>query len=179
MRTRVMLGTVILCLWAAMAATQPAPAQDQPGLKWTDEQIKKTAHHVRAGRRLTPKTWPNGARVAVCLSVDPDNFSIALNAGNTNPVPISLGEYGALEGMPRMLKLFDKHDIPVSFYIPAVAAMMHPEMIQEIRKRPGHEVAIHGWIHENPMELDDPVEEWRLITQALDLMLLVLGMSVV
>ena len=79
-------------------AQQPADPQDQPGLKWTDEQINKVAHHVRAGRKLTPKTWPNGARVAVCLSVDPDNFSIALNAGNTNPVAISAGEYGALEG---------------------------------------------------------------------------------
>ena len=108
--------------------------------------------------------------MAVCISVDPDNFSIALNAGNTNPIPISLGEYGALEGMPRMLKLFDKHNIPVSFYIPAVAAMMHPAMIQEIRKRKHHEVAIHGWIHENPMALDDPVDEWRMISQALDLL---------
>ena len=61
-----------------------------------------------------------------------------------------------------MLRLFDKYNIPVSFYIPAVAAMMHPEMIQEINKRKHHEVAIHGWIHENPMTLDDPVEEWRL-----------------
>ena len=86
------------------------------------------------------------------------------------PSPISVGEYGALEGMPRMLKLFDKHNIPVSFYIPAVAAMMHPEMIQEIRKRKHHEVAIHGWIHENPMTLDDPVDEWRMISQAIDLL---------
>jgi peptidoglycan/xylan/chitin deacetylase (PgdA/CDA1 family) len=31
-------------------------------------------------------------------------------------------------------------------------------------------VAIHGWIHENPMTLDDPVEEWRLISQAMDLL---------
>ena len=34
-----------------------------------------------------------------------------------------------------MLKLFDKHNIPASFYIPAVAAMMHPAMIEEIKKR--------------------------------------------
>src|SRR5262245_63067863 len=110
---------------ASLAAQQPAGPQDQPGLKWSDDQLKKTANHVRAGRKLTPKTWPGGARVAVCISVDPDNFSIALNAGNNAPVPISLGEYGALEGVPRMLRLFDEHDIPASFYIPAVAAMMH------------------------------------------------------
>ena len=129
MRTRVVVATLLSSLWANPAAAQAPAAQGQPGLKWTDEQIQKTAHHVRAGRRLTPKQWPNGARVAVCLSIDPDNFSIALNAGNTNPVPISLGEYGALEGVPRMLKLLDKHGVPASFYIPAVAAMLHPGMI--------------------------------------------------
>ena len=112
MRTRVVVAALLSSLWASPTAAQAPPAPAQPGLKWTDEQIQKTAHHVRAGRKLTPKTWPNGARVAVCLSVDPDNFSIALNAGNTNPVPISLGEYGALEGVPRMLKLFDKHEHP-------------------------------------------------------------------
>ena len=171
MRIRILAGLVLSLAAIAMPHGQtPGSSDQQPGLKWSEEQIKKTAHHVRAGRKLTPKTWPNGARVAVCVSVDPDNFSIALNAGNNAPVPISLGEYGALEGVPRMLKLFDKHDIPVSFYIPAVAAMMHPEMIQEIRKRKHHEVAIHGWIHENPMTLDDPVDEWRMISQAIELL---------
>ena len=172
MRIRVAAAIFLLAFaWFARPIAQaPAGADQQPGLKWSDEQIRKTAHHVRAGRKLTPKTWPNGARVAVCISVDPDNFSIALNAGNHAPVPISLGEYGALEGVPRMLKLFDKHNIPVSFYIPAVAAMMHPAMVQEINKRKHHEVAIHGWIHENPMTLDDPVDEWRMISQSLDLL---------
>ena len=169
--TVVKLGALLLWVMSAgLASAQAPPAQDQPGLKWTDEQIRKTAHHVRAGRKLTPKTWPNGARVAVCLSVDPDNFTIPLNAGNINPIPISAGEYGAFEGVPRMLRLFDKHQIPVSFYIPAVAAMLHPEMIRDIASRKQHEVAIHGWIHENPMELDDPEEEWRLISQAMDLL---------
>jgi peptidoglycan-N-acetylglucosamine deacetylase len=168
---RIALGALLLLLVSSgLPSAQTPAAQDQPGLKWTDEQIKQTAHHVRAGRKLTPKTWPNGARVAVCISIDPDNFSIALNAGNNNPVPISLGEYGALEGVPRMLRLLDEHKIPASFYIPAVAAMMHPEMIQEIKARQHHEVAIHGWIHENPMTLDDPVDEWRMISQAMDLL---------
>src|ERR671922_2722418 len=115
---RILAGVLLSCLAIAVPVAQAPGAGDQrPGLKWSEDQLKKTAHHVRAGRKLTPKTWPNGARVAVCISVDPDNFSIALNAGNNAPVPISLGEYGALEGMPRMLKLFDAHNIPVSFYI--------------------------------------------------------------
>jgi peptidoglycan/xylan/chitin deacetylase (PgdA/CDA1 family) len=155
---------------APLRAQQPAPPDQQPGLKWTEDQVRRVAHHVRAGRKLTPKTWPNGARVAVCLSFDPDNFSIQLNRGDNNVVGISAGEYAPMTGIPRLVKLLDKHDVPASWYIPAVAAMMHPEMVQEIKKRPRDEVAIHGWIHENPMTLNDPEEEWRLITQSLDLL---------
>jgi peptidoglycan/xylan/chitin deacetylase (PgdA/CDA1 family) len=162
----------LLCLWVALpvAQQQQGPPPAQPGLKWTEDQIKKTTHHVRAGRKLTPKSWPNGARVAVCLSFDPDNFTIQLNAGNSNPVGVSTGEYAPLVGIPRLIKMLDEHDIPVSWYIPAVAAMLHPQMVEMIKKRPRDEVAIHGWIHENPMTLDDPVEEYRLITQSLDLL---------
>jgi peptidoglycan/xylan/chitin deacetylase (PgdA/CDA1 family) len=124
---------------------------------------------VRAGRTLTPKVWPNGARVAVCLSFDPDDFSIQLNRGDTNVVGVSLGEYAPLTGIPRLLKLLQKYNIPASFYIPAVSAMMHPEMIQELKKGP-YEVGIHGWIHENPETINDEAEEWRLTSQALDLL---------
>jgi peptidoglycan/xylan/chitin deacetylase (PgdA/CDA1 family) len=106
----------------------------------------------------------------VCLSFDPDNFSIQLNRGDNNVVGISAGEYAPMTGIPRLVELLDRHDIPASWYIPAVAAMLHPGMVETSKKRPRDEVAIHGWIHENPMTLDDPEEEWRLITQSLDLL---------
>lgn len=170
MRYRMFVLAAMVCASALPANGQQPPAGPQPGLRWTEDQVKKVAHHVTAGRRLTPKSWPNGARVAVCLSFDPDNFSISLNRGDNSPLSIAAGEYGALTGMPRILRLLDRHNLPASFYIPAVAAMMHPEMIQEIKKRGRHEVAIHGWIHENPMDLNDPVEEWRLISQSMDLL---------
>ena len=164
------LGAICcLCLLPSRAQPQQAPVAPLPGLKWTEDQLNKVAHHVRAGRTLTPKFWPNGARVAVCLTFDPDDFSIQLNRGDTNVVGISLGEYAPLTGIPRLLKLLDKYKVPASFYIPAVSAMMHPEMIQQLKNTP-HEVAMHGWIHENPETINDSAEEWRLISQALDLL---------
>ena len=171
MLRRGLIAGTILCLFVVtIQAQQRAPADQQSGLTWTEDQVKEVGHHVRAGRALTPISWPNGARVAVCLSFDPDNFSTQMRRGDSNNiVGISLGEYAPMTGIPRLVKLLDKHDVPASWYIPAVAAMLHPEMIQAIKKRPRDEVAIHGWIHENPMTLDDPEEEWRLITQSLDL----------
>ena len=172
MRHRGLIAGAILCLCVLpIRSQQQAPADPQPGLKWTEEQIREVGHHVRAGRNLTPTSWPNGARVAVSISFDPDNFSGQLNRGDVNNiVGFSRGEYAPKTGLPRLIKLLDKHDIPASWYIPAVSAMLHPEMIEMFKKRPRDEVAIHGWIHENPLTLDDPEEEWRLMTQALDLL---------
>ena len=167
---RGILGVAAILLLYSVAIEAQPPAAPQPGLKWTDDQLLKVARHVRAGRTLTPKSWPNGARVAVCLSFDPDNFSIALNAGNTAPVTISEGEYGALTGMPRILRLLDRYNLPATMYVPAVSAMMHPEMMQAIAKSGRHEIAMHGWIHEDPQALDDPEEEWRLMSQAMNLL---------
>jgi hypothetical protein len=121
MRHRACAIGVMFCLWSGRALAQTAPQPPpgpQPGLAWTEVELNKVAHHVRAGRKLTPKAWPNGARVAVCLSFDPDNLTIPLSAGNNAPLTISEGEYGALSGIPRILKFRERQNLPASFYIP-------------------------------------------------------------
>ena len=90
--------------------------------------------NVRAGRKLLPKSWPNGARVAVCISFDVDNE--ALWRTNPLPVPLSQGEYGAKEALPRILNLLDRYHVPASFYIPVLSAVLHPDMIPQIMTRP-------------------------------------------
>jgi len=123
---------------------------------------------VRAGRKLTPKSWPNGAKVAVCLSFDVDTETWDLARGETAPVPLSAGEFGATSGIPRILALLERHGIPASFYIPAASLVLHPQLLPEILKAGRHEIAMHGWIHENPPDLDDAAEEERLLNQAVD-----------
>ncbi len=56
---------------------------------------------VRAGRDLTPKVWPNGARVAVALSFDMDAETGFLRSGYLSAQPLSRGEYGPRVGVPR------------------------------------------------------------------------------
>src|SRR5947208_14518511 len=75
----------------------------QPGTKLTDEQLKECVAPMRAGRKLTPKTWHHGAKLAVCLSWDMDNDYLEIDAGNREPVLLSQGEYGFTEGLPRIL----------------------------------------------------------------------------
>jgi peptidoglycan/xylan/chitin deacetylase (PgdA/CDA1 family) len=153
--------------------TLPAAAQDQPvpgfpplPIDATEEQVRQGVALVRAGQKLTPKAWPNGARVAVCLSFDVDNE--LLWRRTPLPVPLSQGEYGATTGLPRVLDLLDRHAVPASFYIPAMSAALHPQMIQDILQRKRHEIGVHGWMHENLPTVGDPAKEEQLLTQAID-----------
>src|SRR5437016_9232622 len=170
MKTRIIADLcAALCVFLAPAVTlaqQSAP--QQPGTKWSEEQLRKAVAPTRAGRKLTPKSWPNGARVAVCLSFDVDNESYLLAAGQTSPTTLSAADFGAEEGLPRILALLDKYQIPSSFFIPAVSALLHPEMIPAIQKSGRHEIAVHGWIHENPPATGSAAEEERLLDQAID-----------
>jgi peptidoglycan/xylan/chitin deacetylase (PgdA/CDA1 family) len=132
----------------------------------TEEQIRQTVNRVRAGRKLTPKAWPNGARVAVSLTFDIDNELLA--RGNPLPVPLSQGEYGATTALPRILAMLERQAIPATFFIPAVAAMLHPDMIPAIVKAKRHEIGVHGWIHENLATIGDRAVEQRLLTQSVE-----------
>ena len=162
MRFNFMLPFLFL---AQAAIAQQSPAQ--PGTKWSEEQIRKAVAPSRAGRKLTPKTWPNGARAAVCLSFDVDNESYLLARGETSPTTLSAADFGAQEGLPRILDLLDRYQIPASFFIPAVSAMLHPEMIPAILKSGRHEIGVHGWIHEFTPPLPAGEEE-RLLNQAIE-----------
>jgi len=139
----------------------------QPGTTWSIDQLKQAVAPVRAGRKLTPK-WPNGARVAVCLSFDIDNESPTLAQGITLPVPLSGEEYGAIVGLPRILALLDREKLPASFYLPGVSAVLAPEMVPEIMKSGRHEIGVHGWIHEDLPALNNASEEERLLQQVID-----------
>ena len=160
---------------AMVSGQQPpqTPAVPPLGVDWTPEQITKAVGAVRAGRRLTPKSWPNGARVAVNIGFDVDNELLARNT--PLPAPLSQGEYGALEALPRLLRILDKHQVPASFYIPAVSAMLHPDMVPAIMKSGRHEIGVHGWIHENLPTLKDAALEERLLTQSIDYLTKVIG----
>ena len=140
----------------------------QPGIRLNTDEIKAVANRVRAGRSLQPERWPNGARVAVLLSFDVDNDTILL-ARSDNPSigAMSQGEYGARVGLQRVVDLVDRHNIPASFFIPAVSLILQPDMVDVIQRSGQHEFGVHGWIHELNTELDGETER-DLISRATD-----------
>jgi len=151
---------------AANSRQQPAGGANPITIDSTEEQIRQAVGTARLGRKLTPKTWPNGARVAVCISFDVDNE--LLQRANPLPVALSVGEYGATTSLPRILELLDRHQVPATFFIPAMGTMLHPEMVPAIVARGRHEIGVHGWIHEFWPGIGDAAKEQKLLTQSID-----------
>jgi peptidoglycan-N-acetylglucosamine deacetylase len=111
--------------------------------------------------------------VAVALSFDSDHETIWLRDGQTAPGRLSQGEYGARAAVPRILRLLDRRGIPASFYVPAVCAMLRPaEVLGYVQA--GHEVALHGWIHERNASLPAAAER-ELTLRAADLLTRITG----
>jgi peptidoglycan/xylan/chitin deacetylase (PgdA/CDA1 family) len=118
--------------------------------------------HIQIGRVM--EFWPNGARLAVTISMQFEAGGQPIS-GAPGPVtePVARGypdlpqnsfyEYGVTEGIPRMLALFDKHDIRVTSFMVGEAVDKHPDLAHEIVRR-GHEAAGHGrrWTNQYLLE---------------------------
>lgn len=134
-----------------MRADELAPWQ------WSDDEWMRRVSAVRAGRSLKPVSWPGGARVAVALSFDSDHETNELRDGGTSIGRLSWGEYGSRVGVPRILAVLRRHGVRATFFVPAVAALLHPDEQRQIVAE-GHEIGLHGWIHELNSGLAQEVE---------------------
>ena len=162
-------------LTSALRGQQAGAVQTQPGTQLSIEQLKRQMFHLSAGRRLKPPSWPNGAKVAVALSFDVDNATTSLRSGDLGSEPMTRGEYGAVDGLPRILRVLARQNVPASFYIPAVSALLHPQMIKDIQAGGKHEIGVHGWIHEDLPALNNPTEEQRMLDQAIETLTRMIG----
>jgi peptidoglycan/xylan/chitin deacetylase (PgdA/CDA1 family) len=106
-------------------------------------------------------------RLAVSLTFDFDAESAWLGAFKVDtPSALSRGAYGAYEGVPRILRLLEKHGLPATFFIPGYSAEIHPAETRDIAAA-GHEIGHHGYIHEPP-HLLTPEEERVMIERGLE-----------
>ena len=115
--------------------------------QWPEPHWRKLVNQVRAGRPYRPKTWKNGARAAFALSFDSDHETNELRDGGASIGRLAWGQYGSRVGVPRILGILEKYAVPATFFVPAVAALLHEDEQRRV-VADGHEVGIHGWIHE-------------------------------
>ncbi len=125
--------------------------------QWPEGHWREIVNRVRAGRPLRPKRWPGGAKCAVALSFDSDHETNELREAGESIGRLSQGQYGNRQGVPRILNLLRKHDVKASFFVPAVTALLYPDEQRQVVGE-GHEVAIHGWIHERNSVLPKKAE---------------------
>jgi peptidoglycan/xylan/chitin deacetylase (PgdA/CDA1 family) len=121
--------------------------EDLAPWQWPEERWREIVNRVRAGRTLRPVQWPNRARCAVALSFDSDHETGELREAGESIGRLSQGQYGNRRGVPRILSVLKLHDVKASFFVPAVAALLYPDEQRQVVAE-GHEVGIHGWIHE-------------------------------
>src|SRR5690242_5308659 len=175
MRGRALPGGLLALAWSVPFVAQSPPPTTMPGLHLSIDRLRAQYNHFGVGRRLKPKQWPHGARVAVALSFDVDNATVPLSRGQLGSEDISRGMYGAVNGLPRILAMLDRENVSASFFIPAVSALLNPEMVPAILSRKRHEIGVHGWIHEHLGVLNNEAEEHKLLSQSIETLATAIG----
>lgn len=93
--------------------------------------------------------WPHGAQCAVTVTVNFDGESV--EARTMPPARLwgryAYGRYGAQIGIHRLLNLFQRRGVRATMFIPAWDAERYPDVMAAIAEA-GHEVAGHGYLHE-------------------------------
>ena len=128
-------------------------SDETPPWKDSEQHWRGLLSRVRAGRTLKPKSWPDGARAAVALSFDCDHETYELGSGGQAIGRLAWGEFGRRVGVPKILECLRRESVRASFFVPAVVALIDPDEPKRILDS-GHEVGMHGWIHENNSLLD-------------------------
>jgi peptidoglycan/xylan/chitin deacetylase (PgdA/CDA1 family) len=107
--------------------------------------------------------WPNGVKCPVVLSFDVDAellWNVWL-AGKPSLIDVSQGAYDLKAGVPRVLSMLKRQGIRGTFFVPGLITERYPEEISNIAKQ-GHEIAHHGYEHEDCSKLTQQ-EERRML----------------
>ncbi len=103
---------------------------------------------------------------SVCLTFDFDGFSSRFTPGGpTGPGPLSRGEFSAT-AVPRILKLLERESIASTWFVPGHTADTFPDLCRQIADA-GHELALHGYLHE-PVSMLTPEQERDVLMRARD-----------
>jgi peptidoglycan/xylan/chitin deacetylase (PgdA/CDA1 family) len=103
-------------------------------------------------------TWPERYTAAISITLDNMGEAAELHRGPW-PENQPIGQhYSVTESLPPMLDLFDEYSVRATYFIEGWNTSVYPDILRELAQR-GHEIAFHGWQHENWSELDAGGEE--------------------
>lgn len=107
------------------------------------------------------------AEATVALGFDFDAVSLWLHSFDfaESPTKHSRGTYGVDVGIPRILDVLDRMDIPATFFTPGHTINSFPETCGTIHDR-GYSIQHHGWKHTNPSTFESKEAEREDIERA-------------
>ena len=102
--------------------------------------------------------------IKICIGVDVDAVAGWLGSygGQDSPNDIQRGVFAGQVGSPRLLRLFDRYDIPTTWFIPGHSIETFPQEMAAVAAA-GHEIGAHGYCHENPISLS--LEQERAVLE--------------
>lgn len=116
--------------------------------------------------------WPDGARCCVHITID---LSVASGPDGLTPADMATPRavFGAGDGLEQLRRVLARHALRATIAAPAVLAGIDPAMLRSLAAD-GHEIAAHGWKHEDVSHLSR-AEEAARIARATDLLAGVTG----
>ena len=128
------------------------------------------------GRNPPDPQWPGNARIAVqfvlnyeeggensVLHGDPGSEQFLSEIVNAATYPArhlsmeSMYEYGSRAGVWRILREFEKRNLPLTVFGVSMALQRHPALVEALRAS-GHEIACHGWRWIHYQGVDERIE---------------------
>ena len=107
--------------------------------------------------------------IQVAFGVDVDAVAGMLGSygGEDSPCDISRGLFSGEVGGPRLIRLFQKYNLPATWFVPGHSIETFPELTQMIVDA-GHEIGVHGYSHENPIAMTRE-QETAILDRAIEL----------
>ena len=104
--------------------------------------------------------WPEGQRLCVNIVVD---LSLATDATGIRPDDLRRDRamFGLREGLDQIASVLERFERKATFAVPAVMAEILREPLRDLHAG-GHEIAAHGFKHEDVSQLEPAEERERL-----------------
>jgi peptidoglycan/xylan/chitin deacetylase (PgdA/CDA1 family) len=90
--------------------------------------------------------------VAYGVDVDAVGGWLGSYGGEDSPCDISRGLFAGEVGVPRLLELFRRYELPTTWFWPGHSIETFPEQFDACVAA-GHEIGAHGYSHENPIAM--------------------------
>ena len=87
--------------------------------------------------------------------------------GADSPTDISRGVFAGEIGTPRLLRLYDRLGIKSTWFVTGHSIESFPEQMKMVAAA-GHEIAAHGYSHENPLAMT-PEQEESVLDKSIEL----------